>query len=660
MKIQLYILTIIFTFLLNEGRTQIGTGFLSKNKEPETVKELTESLTAGLSNDSLIVLQIYKWITHNVSYDYTAYMSGQPIRYQSHELVFKRRLTTCTGYSNLMVAMLDYSGVPAYTVEGFTQDYILGLDTTKLSSDHAWVAFSLNGNWHVADPTWDAGNIGLIKTTEVNIVKRTFWQKLKAFQFKDLFKKNKSKKKDDLIKRTKVSYKMGFTSQPTMEYIFCKPGFFLKTHLPNVAHIQMKTSPICIRQFCDSANAIGDCLYTCEGNFNYNSLNDKYYSLEIPERLLWLSDSSLNFHSLNHGDKALNAHNYLAHFYGEKTENKAVLEKFVSVADTVLIHGDLAIKINKSEYKKKKNTFGDAFQIEKKLNYAQEIQIGYIKSNIARTTEIYRRGREIITQKELGSIAKFQNRFNSKYGVGFTSGIPSGWENIAKAREMVEAIHALRDSVVKYQNLEKLEGPNHVNGLLIKFNAARLAIYNNTNELNAGRFLNEEKILQKDQEVLDSLILLNDHLRDSINLFLASRKSYAYTLKLNQEINKQAALWNALEKKDSLVDASAYQAYSESILSDLIKVEKEIIEYRLDRSVDIETAMNVTFRNETKEIGLDMRDLTYIKNMRQAYLTKMMNNKYNRSIKVYQMLINNAKSWKGLYKTKLKNLEERV
>lgn len=647
----------MFTFF--EGRAQNSIGLLNRNREPETVKELSESLVVGLSNDSLKVLQIYKWITSNVSYDYSAYMSGQPIRYQSPELVFKRKLTTCTGYSNLMVEMLDYAGIPAYTVEGFTQDYILGLDTTKLSSDHAWVAFSLDGKWHVADPTWDAGNIGLIKTTEVNFVKKTFWEKLKAFQFKDLFKR-KERKKEDLVKRTKVSYKMGFTSMPTMEYIFCDPGFFLKTHLPNVAHIQMKTSPICIRQFCDSANAIGDCRYSCEGNFNFNQLNDTYYNLEIPERLLWLSDSSLNFHSLNHGDKAMNAHNYLAHFYGSKTDNKATLEKFISVADTVLLHADLAIRINKSEFKRKKTTFSDAFQIEKNLNYAQNIQVGYIKSNIARTTEVYRRGREIITQKEIGSIDKFRNRFNTKYGNEFTSTIPDGWDANIKSKEMVSSIHALRDSVVKYQKIEQLEGPNYVNGLLIKFNAARLSISSSSHELYAGRFLNEEKILQKDEDVLDSLILLNDHLRDSINTYLGSRKSYAYTLKLNQEINKQAPLWIALEKKDSLIKASEYQAYSEYVLSELVKSEKEIIVDRLARSVEIERALNATFRNEAKELGLDMKDLTYIKNMRQAYLLKMMNNKYNRSIKVHLMLINNAKSWKGLYKTKLRNLEERV
>jgi len=622
------ILNITFLFVLFQARTQNGIGFLNRNKEPETVKELSESLIAGLSNDSLKVLQIYKWITHNVSYDYTAYMSGQPIRYQSPELVMKRHLTTCTGYSNLMVAMLDYAGIRSYTVEGFTQDYILGLDTTKLSSDHAWVAFSLNGKWQVADPTWDAGNIGLIKTTEVNYVKKTFWEKLKSFQFKDLFKRKKSSKnKEELVKRTKVSYKMGFTSMPTMEYIFCDPGFFLKTHLPNVAHIQMKTSPICVRQFCDSANAIGDCRYSCEGSFNYNQLNDAYYNLEIPERLLWLSDSSLNFHALNHGDKAMNAHNYLAHFYGARTENKAVLEKFVSVADTVLLHADLAIRINKSEFKRKKTTFSDAFQIEKKLNYAQEIQVGYIKSNIARTTEVYRRGREIITQKEIGSINKFQNRFNTKYGNLYTAEVPVGWDSITKARELLSTIHALRDSVLKYQKIEQLEGSNYINGLLIKFNAARLSMYNHSTELYAGRFLNEEKILQKDQEVLDSLILLNDHLRDSINSYLGSRKSYAYTLKLNQEINKQAPQWIALEKKDSLVTAEEYQAYSSFVLSELVKTEKEIIDDRLARSYEIETALNMTFRNEAKELGLDMRDLTYIKNMRQAYLLKMMNNK---------------------------------
>jgi transglutaminase-like putative cysteine protease len=177
---------------------------LFRSKEPQTVQELTASLTSGVSGDSAKVMAIYTWITHNVSYDYAVYMSGQPIRFQSPELVFKRKRTTCTGYSNLMVAMLGYAGIPAYTVEGFTQDFALGIDSTKLSSDHAWVAFSVNGNWHVADPTWDAGYIGIIAVVEKTETKMTFKQRLKRFRFRNLVRK-KRKSKGNPSKKTITS-----------------------------------------------------------------------------------------------------------------------------------------------------------------------------------------------------------------------------------------------------------------------------------------------------------------------------------------------------------------------------------------------------------------------------------------------------------------------
>lgn len=632
------------------------------NKEPQTVKELTTRLTQHVSGDSAKVMAIYTWITHNVSYDYAVYMSGQPIRFQSPELVFKRKRTTCTGYSNLMVAMLDYVGIPAYTVEGFTHDFVLGLDSTKLSSDHAWVAFSLNGNWHLADPTWDAGYIGIIPVVENTEKELTFRQKLKRFRFKDLFRKKKRKgsRSKKTLTETKVTYKTGFLMQPSQNYIFIDPNEFMKTHLPNTAHTQMKTAPVSVEQFCDSIHSLGDHYYTKKGGFDYNSINDAYYGLEIPDRLLWVSDSSLNYHYLNHGDKALNAHNYLAWFKGGRTNVRHLLEKYMSIADTVIIHGNTAIRINREEWKKKRVVLNEAFFREKAIHQQMQLQVSYIRTHIDRNREIYRKGRERMTQKELPAMKGYESRIVNKFG--FTGPVvpPSGFDTLPKVKQMVEIIHAYRDSVRMYQAIERFKGPTYLISLEKSFHAARKNLFDDAMLMYEGEFLNEWKITKHDKYALDSLKLLTTMMRDSINAFTGNRKSYSYLVKLDQEMKRQTPIYLALEKKDSVLMAKDYQAYNAFIMLDLVRAEQGIIDYRLQHSKVIEQAMKEVFGRESRNLGTDMKTLGSIRNMRQAYLVKMMNNTFNRSVRVYSIIVSNAKTWKSTYRQKLKNMQMRV
>lgn len=654
-----YRLHILFCFVLlaNAVVAQKSGKRIFRNKTPETVKDLAVSLTQGETNDSIKVLKIYQWITSNISYDYSAYMSGEPIRYQSPELVYRRRKTTCTGYSNLMVEMLEAVGVKAYTVEGFTHDHVLGLGTQLLSSDHAWVAFSVNGNWHVADPTWDAGDIGLIKQTSTLTSKKNFWQRLKTFRWKDLFKRKKKSAKTTT--RTRVSYKMGFRRQPSMNYIYVDPNEFLKTHLPNVAHIQMRSAPVSVAQFADSAHALGELVYSTKGSFNYNALNEAFYALEIPERYLWTSDSSLNYHALNHGDKALNAYNYLGQYYGVRTSSAPQLEKFVSISDTVILHGNLAIKINRDEYKKKRVEFQGSFQTERKWNSSQQIQVNQIRTYLVRTQDVLARGKERMKQKELPLLLKMQDRLYPVEAGVHTDSLAQ-WTKDPKIGPLLERFEVLKDSVIKYQRIERMKGVTYLNSLGEAFYGARMALYSDALLQYEGTFLNERDLLEQDRKANDSLLLVNAILRDSLNTLLTNRSSYAYLLKLDNELFTQLKYLKDEMQKDSSFHAWGYRDYIIGSQYALITDEMELIDIRLQRAEQVTMAFRTFFLNEGKELALDMKDLSYLRSQRQAYLWKMMNNKYNRSIKVYTIIVNNTKNLKKGYLAKLKMLVQNV
>lgn len=652
---RIFLLTFFLSSFLSFGQTKVR--WINRDKEPKSLEELLTKLNEGQSNDSAKVMSVYKWITGNISYDYRSYMSGQPFRHQSPQLVFKRRKTTCTGYSNLMVYLLTESGIPAYTVEGFTHDFALGLDSTKLSSDHAWVAFSLNGNWHLADPTWDAGSIGYLMDIEITEVKKTFWQRLKKFKLKYLFRKKK-KKKSKTEKTITISYKKGFISEPRTDYIFKDPDEFLKTHLPNIAHIQMKSAPISVEQYCDSSHCIGDLYYSEKGTYSFNKQNEVYYQLEIPERLLYVSDSSLNYHPLNHGDKALNAHNYLGHFYGSNTKSVSTLEHFVSVADTVIVHGALAIKLNKAEFKKRKGAFTKSFGQENRNRVNQLKQLNYTRTLINLNPDVYRKGRDRLLLKEDVLLNNLESRLIQRFGFQFDTLPPLGMDTLPEAKKMVKEIENLRDSIVYYQKLENTSGQTFLQQLDTLINKNYMLMEENMYLMFEGMYLNEREFLKNDGKLIDSASCLTALMRDSINGYLGSRKSFVLLQKMDQQIKLQEKKWALIKKNDSLVPTKNYLSYLYGLENELMHEEQKIIENRVEVSREIESELKYYFIPQFTDMMEYFKSISKIKAERQAYLIKMLNNKYNRSIRVYTLIVANAKKWKANYSSRIKILTQ--
>lgn len=653
--IRIFLLNFFLSSFLSFGQTKVR--WINRDKEPKSLEELVTKLNEGQPNDSAKVMSVYKWITGNISYDYRSFMSGQPFRYQSPELVFKRRTTTCTGYANLMVYLLTESGIPAYDVEGFTHDFVLGLDSTKLTSDHAWVAFSLNGNWHLADPTWDAGGIGYLMDVQVTEVKKSLWQRLKKFKLRYLFRKKK-KKKSKTQKTITISYKKGFISEPSTDYIFQDPDEFLKTHLPNVAHMQMKTAPISVENYCDSSHSLGDLYYREKGTYGFNKQNDRYYALEIPERLLYVSDSSLHYHSLNHGDKALNAHNYLAHFYGSNTKSVSTLEHFVSVADTVLMHGALAIKLNKAEFKKRKGAFTKSFGQENRNKVNQLKQLNYTRTLFNINPDVYRKGRDRLMLKEYVLLNNLESRLIQRFGFQFDSLPPLGMDTLPEVQKLVKEIENLRDSILYYQKLENDTGRTYLLQLDTLLNKNYGMMEKNMYLMFEGMYLNEREFLKQDEKLLDSASCLTRLMRDSINGYLSSRKSYVLLQKMDQQIKLQEKKWALIMKNDSLVPAKKYLSYLYGLENKLMLSEQEIIKNRIDVSRELEVELKNTFKPQLTSVMEYFKIVSKIKSDRQVYLTKMLNNHYNRMIRVDSTIVENAKKWKANYVARLKILKK--
>jgi hypothetical protein len=414
--------------------------------------------------------------------------------------------------------------------------------------------------------------------------------------------------------------------------------------------------PVSVEEFCDSIHSLGDHVYTNKGVFDFGPLNDAFEQLERPDKLLWLSDSSLLYHHLNHGDKAINAHNYLASFYGDRSSTIGTLEKFVSLSDTVIIHAQAAIKLNRKALAIKRKRFSEAFQQERKELSIQTLQQSRIKSHLSRTPEIYRKGRDRINQKEKvtlgnmeGRIYKYASRVNRVNSVRINDSIK---------QKMLGRIKLYSDSVKLLQQKELLKGKQYVSQVISNIDSSFKWIEAHQENLYQGEFLNQWEVRYSDAQLSREFIQLSLLIKDSVNTILSPRSSMQMLLKLDQEIKKQQVLWKEWEKKDSLFSAFTASSYAYGLLMDGMDQELLIIEQRIAYAAEMESRIKKDLNPQMKTVAEQYKFMNRLRTLRQTYLNKMLNNKYNRSIKVYQSISTNAKNWKKNYQTRLKMLRK--
>jgi len=304
----------------------------------------------------------------------------------------------------------------------------------------------------------------------------------------------------------------------------------------------------------------------------------------------------LNYHPLNHGDKALNAHNYLGHFYGSNTKSVSTLEHFVSVADTVLVHGALAIKLNKAEFKKRKGAFTKSFGEENRNRVNQLKQLHYTRTLINLNPDVYRKGRDRLILKEDVLLNNLESRLIQRFGFQFDTLPPLGMDTLPEAKKMVKEIENLRDSIVYYQKLENASGQTFLQQLDTLINKNYVLMEENMYLMFEGMYLNEREFLQNDGKLIDSATCLTALMRDSINGYLGSRKSFVLLQKMDQQIKLQEKKWALIKKNDSLVPTKNYLSYLYGLENELMKEEQTIIENRVEVSREIESELKYYFK----------------------------------------------------------------
>ena len=121
-----------------------------------SVFELASLLSRYTKTEAEKARIIYSWITYNITYDVSAFLSGDYRNLNTQEIL-KTRTGVCSGFASLYKDLAKAMGLDVVVVDGYAKGYGYVGNTTEIN--HAWNAVKINNKWYLLDSTWGAGNI---------------------------------------------------------------------------------------------------------------------------------------------------------------------------------------------------------------------------------------------------------------------------------------------------------------------------------------------------------------------------------------------------------------------------------------------------------------------------------------------------------------------
>jgi len=129
------------------------------HSDNEEIIALAKEITSEYSNDYDKVKAIHDWVATNIYYDYDVYYAKSGYITGSIDVLHNKK-TVCSGYANLVAALLRSIGIPCRVVSGLG----LGVGTSgkwdfqnfEEATNHAWNEIYVSGKWIIMDATWDS------------------------------------------------------------------------------------------------------------------------------------------------------------------------------------------------------------------------------------------------------------------------------------------------------------------------------------------------------------------------------------------------------------------------------------------------------------------------------------------------------------------------
>lgn len=121
-----------------------------------SIQSLAAWLSKQASNDLEKTRLIFAWVATHVSYDDTGFNTGNYSDVEA-EGVLRNRVAVCQGYSNLFCELAKAAGLEAVVVTGYAKGISYRPGSRFSSTNHAWNAVKIDGEWKLFDATWGSG-----------------------------------------------------------------------------------------------------------------------------------------------------------------------------------------------------------------------------------------------------------------------------------------------------------------------------------------------------------------------------------------------------------------------------------------------------------------------------------------------------------------------
>lgn len=127
--------------------TRIDNYALSASPTDEkTLESLARYLEAGARSEEEKVRAAFRWTAERIAYE-SDLEKARPN--QLPEVVLRRRLAICEGYTRLLNALVGLMGIASERVGGWNQQV-----TLNDKPNHAWSAIRIDGTWRLLDATY--------------------------------------------------------------------------------------------------------------------------------------------------------------------------------------------------------------------------------------------------------------------------------------------------------------------------------------------------------------------------------------------------------------------------------------------------------------------------------------------------------------------------
>jgi len=219
----------------------------------ENLDSLAKILTADLPGEKEKVRAIYAWVANNISYNVPKYaerskraneFSKKQDVSEAAEIIIEKRKAVCEGYSNLVKALCDRSGIVCEVISG------IGRPGENQHDLHAWNAVKIDGEWKLLDATWSSGGINM--------------------------NKNKFEKRFDDT------------------FFFMSPAEFIKTHYPFDPVWQLLSQPVNRKEFNQAKTSSADSAF-----FNFNDSIHNFFRQDSISQMISLNRRAAEYDPAN-------------------------------------------------------------------------------------------------------------------------------------------------------------------------------------------------------------------------------------------------------------------------------------------------------------------------------------------------------------------------